>query len=280
VGKIKIVADSTCDLSGELIKKYDISILPLNVILGEASYLDRTEISAEEIFEWAERTGGKPKTAATGIDTACSFLERFKEFDTICFTVGANMSASYSVMSTAIQDSGVNAYVIDSQSLSTGVALQMLRAADLAAEGKSKDEIISIIEAERENIRASFVIDTLEYLRRGGRCSALTAFAAGALSIKPRIVVSGGELSVGKKYRGRIGGAIERYIADIEPELRAARPERVFITHTMRGRYEIEMVKRRIADMGYFGEIIETRAGGVIASHCGPNTLGILYSLK
>ncbi len=276
---IKIIADSTCDLSPELIKKYDIDILPLNINLDDKSVRDG-ELTQKELFAWADANAKTPKTAAPSIEEAAELFGRYKDSGIIAFSISSEMSMSNNIMRLAAKEAGcASVRVIDSRNLSTGIGLLVLRAADLIAEGRTLDETADEIEALIPQVRASFVIDTLTYLQRGGRCSPLTALAANLLSLKPKIVVAGGKMDVDKKYRGKIGRVVGSYVADMMPELAGADKRRVFVTHTMTDecRAVVDETIKTLTDLGTFDEILETRAGGVISSHCGPNTLGVLF---
>jgi len=167
--------------------------------------------------------------------------------------------------------------IIDSANLSTGVGLQVIEAAILAKEGKSLDEIVTAIEEVTPKVRASFVVDTLVYLHRGGRCSGLAALAGGMLKLHPKIVVKNGVMGPDKKYRGKMGSVILSYAKEMEEELQKARRDRVFITHSGCDQAVIDSVKEYLESLGIFEEILVTRAGGVISSHCGPGTLGVLF---
>ena len=283
MAKVKIIADSTCDLSEELLEKYDITVIPLYIQLEEESYLDKLEITPTEIFAWADKNGKTPKTAAPGIDVVQGILEKFykEETELIYFSISASMSTTSNVVRLVAEDMEYdNLHIIDSMNLSTGIGLQVLRAAELAAEGKSAEEIVAYMEGIRDKVRASFVIDTLTYLQRGGRCSAMTALMAGALKIKPQISVEGGKMDVTKKYRGNIGVAIKKYLSDLEEDLKQADETRVFITHSGCSDEVIKMVYDYLEGLNYFKEIHITTAGSVISSHCGPNTLGVLFYEK
>lgn len=276
---IKIIADSTCDLSPELLQKYDIDIIPLNIILDDRTVLDG-ELSQEELFEWADRNAKTPKTAAASPEAVAELFARYKDRELIVFSISSEMSMSCNVMRLAAEEAGIEKVrVIDSRNLSTGIGLQILRAADMAADGMMFEDICAELDAINPRVRASFVIDTLTYLQRGGRCSPLTALAANLLALKPMIVVDGGKMDVGKKYRGKIGRVVENYVADLMPALAKADRRRVFVTHTMQGEaYAIvEETKKKLLESGLFDEVLETRAGGVVSSHCGPNTLGVLF---
>ena len=280
MAKVKIITDSTCDLSEELLVKYDIPVIPLYIQLDDKSYLDRLEITPPELFAWSDKTGKTPKTAAPGIDVVQGIIEKYNkdETDLIYIGIGGALSTTCNVIRLAAEDLGYdNMYVLDSMNLSTGIGLQVLRAAELAASGWEAKDIIADIEKLRGKVRASFVIDTLTYLQRGGRCSAMTALVAGALKLKPRITVMDGKLDVTKKYRGNIGGVIKKYAADMEEDLKKADPTRVFITHSGCSEEVVQPVYDYLKGLNYFREIHITTAGSVISSHCGPNTLGILY---
>ncbi|MBB2183915.1 DegV family protein [Lachnospiraceae bacterium MD1] len=280
MGKISIVADGTCDLSQELLDKYNISIIPLNIVLDMKSYLDGKEITPDQIYEWAEKVNSTPKTAAPEIGYIVELLRPMVEAgdDIIFFGISEEMSVTCQTVRMAAEElSYQNIWVINSENLSTGIGLQVLRAAEYARQGKSADWIVKEIEACREKVRASFVVDTLTYLHRGGRCSAVAALFGNALKLKPMISVNKGKMGVAKKYRGKQQSVIRNYGKDLEPMLLQADPERVFITHSGIDPAIEQETYDYLKSLNYFKEILITRAGGVISSHCGPNTLGILY---
>ncbi|HHV11695.1 MAG TPA: DegV family protein [Clostridiales bacterium] len=280
MGKVRIVADSTCDLSEDLIKKYDITIIPLNIVLDMKSYLDRVEITADEIYAWADRMNTTPKTAAPEMGYILNTLRPFAEAgeDIIFFGISEEMSVTCNSVRLAAEElSYPNIWVVNSQNLSTGIGLQVLRAAELAAGGRNADSIVHEIEEIRGKVRASFVIDTLTYLQRGGRCNAVTALLGNALKLKPMICVKQGKMGVDKKYRGKQQAVVRSYAKDLEPQLLQADPRRVFITHSGIDQTILDETREYLQSLGYFKEILVTRAGGVISSHCGPNTLGILF---
>lgn len=277
---IRIAADSTCDLSDELIERYQITIIPLNIVLDDKSYLDGVEITPDEIYTWSDKYKKTPKTSAITPETA---IEKIKGFvdngdDIIFFGISSEMSTTCNVMKLVREElSTKRLFVIDSKNLSTGIGLQVLRAAQMVTEGKKAEDIVKEIEAAREQVSASFVVDTLTYLARGGRCTQVTALLANTLHLKPRIEVHNGEMGVGKKYRGNIEKVIHHYVKDLTEELLQADSTRVFITHSGCSDEVIQKVYEEVKQLNYFKEILITRAGGVISSHCGPNTLGVLY---
>lgn len=278
---VKIISDSTCDLSPELIAKYDIDILPLHILLGEDEYEDGKNITPEQIYSWSDENKTTPKTSAPALTDA---IELFKPYidegrEIVCFSISSSMSTSGNVMRIAAEELETEdcITVIDSANLSTGIGLLVIEAAIMAQNNHTVEEIVSAIEALKPNVRASFVVDTLTYLYRGGRCNAVSAMAGGVLKLHPKIVVENGAMNASKKYRGKINSAIMTYVKDMEDDLKAARPDRVFITHSGCDRTIVEEVHSYLENLGVFSEILETRAGGVISSHCGPGTLGVLF---
>lgn len=278
---VKIISDSTCDLSPELIAKYDIDILPLHILLGEDEYEDGKNITPEEIYSWSDENKTTPKTSAPALTDA---IELFKQYidegrEIVCFSISSSMSTSGNVMRIAAEELEAEdrITVIDSANLSTGIGLLVIEAAIMAQNNHTVEEIVSAIEALKPNVRASFIVDTLTYLYRGGRCNAVSAMAGGVLKLHPKIVVENGAMNASKKYRGKINSVIMTYVKDMEDDLKAARPNRVFITHSGCDRTIVEEVHSYLENLGVFSEILETRAGGVISSHCGPGTLGVLF---
>ncbi len=277
---IKIISDSTCDLSRELIDQYDITIVPLHIILGEEDHLDG-QIAPDDIYRWSNENDACPKTAACSLSDAVSAMEKCLQGgnEAVCFTISGSMSSSCQVMRMAAEqlDAEEKVHVIDSQNLSTGVGLLVIEAAEMAKNGASAKEIVDHVKALRPRVRASFVVDTLTFLARGGRCSSASAMVGGMLRLHPRITVAEGKMSATKKYRGKMDSVIRSYVADLDAELRAACKERVFITHSGCDEATIAAVRAMIEELHRFDHIYVTRAGGVISSHCGSGTLGVLF---
>lgn len=271
---IKIISDSTCDLSPELVRRFDIGILPLNVRLGSDEYQDGVNITPEKLYEWSDANKSTPKTSAPSVEAAVELFRPHIESgdEIISFCISESMSASGNIMRLAAKELEAEdrIHVVDSANLSTGIGLQVLRAAYLAAMGTSADEILKEIDRIRPLVRASFVVDTLTYLRRGGRCSSVEALAGSVLKIKPCIVVENGAMSAAKKYRGNIDKVIMQYVRDQEPRLKNAEAERVFITHSGCDETVIRYVRLYLESLNIFKEINITRAGSVVSSHCGP----------
>lgn len=278
---VKIISDSTCDLSKELREKYNIDILPLHIVLGEAEYKDGEEIGPDEIYQWADANKTTPKTSAIAITDVMDAYEKWlKEYDEIViFSISGKMSTTVNVMRMAAEELEMEEriYVVDSENLSTGNGLLVIEAAIMAKEGKSAKEIVEKVTALRTRVRASFVVDTLTYLHRGGRCSGAAALAGSALKLHPKIVVEEGGMKPDKKYRGKMKKVILDYAKEMEEKLLGAKKERVFITHSGCEAEVIESVEEYLESLHYFDEILITRAGGVISSHCGPGTLGVLF---
>lgn len=278
---VKIISDSTCDLSEELLKKYEVTILPLHIILGEKEFEDGQEISPEDIYHWSDEHKMTPKTSAPAPDKAMELLRPYVEAgrEVVCFSISEDMSTSANVMRLAAEElSGSHLVtVVNSANLSTGIGLLVIEAAIMAQEGKNAQDIVRKIEELKPLVRASFVVDTLVYLHRGGRCSGLAAMAGGALKLHPKIVVEDGRMNPSKKYRGRMDKVLMDYVREMESDLKGARTDRVFITHSGCDNEIIEMIRDYLQSLNVFEEILVTRAGGVISSHCGPGTLGVLF---
>lgn len=278
---IRIISDSTCDLSKELVEQYNIEILPLHIHLGENEYQDGVTITPDEIYEWSDANDTTPKTAAVSIGEAVDMFEPYVKNgdELIVFSISQGMSATCSVMRLAAQEleADDSIHVIDSANLSTGIGLLVIEAAVMAQEGKSAKEIVARIEELKPLVSASFVVDTLTYLHRGGRCSGVAALAGGMLKLHPKIVVENGKMDANKKYRGKMNMVIKSYVKDMEEDLKNAKKDRVFITHSGCEDSIIEEVREYLETLNVFDEILVTRAGSVISSHCGPGTLGVLF---
>lgn len=281
---VKVISDSTCDLSQEVLKRYDIDIIPLHILKGDEELEDGPEVDIPALYDWADANKTTPKTSAPSFDTAMKIMEPYiKEGrELVCFSISEEMSTSANVMRMVASelDAEDKITVIDSRNLSTGIGLLVVEAAIMAAEGAGRDEIKAKIDELIPKVRASFVVDTLVYLHRGGRCSAVSALLGGALALHPMIVVKDGKMDATKKYRGKIDKVIVKYATDLEEAMKNALPERVFITHSTCDPTIVDEVRDYIKSLGVFSEIIETRAGGVVSSHCGPGTLGVLFISK
>ena len=281
---VKIISDSTSDLSKDLIEKYDISILPLHVLFGSEEHEDGVDVTPDEIYRWSDENKTTPKTSAPSLERAMEILKPYVDEgrEVVAFSIASGMSTAGNVIRLAAEALEAEALVtvIDSANLSTGIGLLMIEAAVMAQEGKSAGEIAAYIETLKPLVRASFVVDTLTYLHRGGRCSGLAAMAGGVLKLHPRIAVKDGKMEPGKKYRGKIDKVIMDYVKDMEDDQKNAKKDRVFITHSGCDKNIVDRVRAYLESLDVFDEVLETRAGSVISSHCGPGTLGVLFILK
>ena len=281
--KIKICADSTCDLSPELVEKYDISIIPLYIVKDGTSYADGLEITPQDIYDHVRGGGGMCSTAAVSVaDYEAFFTEQRKSCDALIhFHISSEMSSCYQNACIAAE-SVENVYPVDSRNLSTGIGQLVIAAAEMAAEGKmSAREIFDAVQGLREKLDVSFVLDTLAYLRKGGRCSTLAALGANMLSLKPCIEVRDGVMGVGKKYRGKLGKCIVEYVRDRLEGRDDIDLKRIFITDSNGfTAEELDAMEAEVRRCQPFAEILHTHAGCTVSNHCGPRCVGILYFHK
>ena len=277
---VKITVDSTCDLSPELIHKHDITVNPLYTILGDKSYADGVDIKPDGIYKFVAENNILPKTSAASVEDYLSLFKTYVEkgMEVIHFNISSDMSSSHQNALISAKEVG-NVYVIDTLNLSTGSGLLVLDAADYRAQGMGAAEIAERVRTHVPLVRASFVIDNLEYLRMGGRCSAVAMLGANLLKIKPRIEVTDGKMGMGGKYRGAYDKVLLKYTEDMLscPDVNT---RRVFITHTKCDKELVNQVREKVCSLIPFEEVYETTAGCVITSHCGPNTLGVLFETK
>lgn len=279
--KIKIIADSTCDLSPDLIKKYDIEIVYLYINLGDEILRDTIDVSPQDIFDYVQNTKILPGTVAASIADFKDAFEKYikEDYEIICLTISSGMSSTYQNACIAAQEVG-GVHIVDTCNLSTGGGHLVLNAALMAQNGMKALDILTQLQTMTSKVCASFILDNLDYMRKGGRCSTIAALGANLLKIKPAILVENGKMKVGNKYRGTLQKVLEDYV-DIQLAGRDdIRTDRIFITHTGCTREIVDAVKARIVRHIKFDEIIETIAGSSITSHCGPNTLGILFIEK
>jgi DegV family protein with EDD domain len=277
--KIKITGDSTLDLSKELLEKYEISLMPLEVSLGEDTFLDGVDITREDIYNYEKQTGKLPKTAARSSYVYKEFFESFlnQGYDAVIhFNISSLLSASHQSASQAANDLN-NVYAIDTLALSTGSSLLALYACEFAQEGKDAEEIVELVKKRIPYVQTSFIIDTLNYLYKGGRCSKLQLLGANLLKIKPTILMKNGKLDVGKKFKGSMTKVILDYVNHILDSYNTPDLSRVFITHTDASDEVVQEVKNILKEKYAFREVLETKAGATVTSHCGKGTLGILY---
>ena len=278
---IKITADSTCDLSPELVRDYGIEIIPLYVIEDTETYRDGVGFTPHDVFSYFDQTSKLCKTAAVNTADYVEVFSRLSaQYDAVIhLDISLDFSSCYQNATLAAQEFS-NVYVVDSRSLSTGIGLLVLRAAELARTDMPPAEIAATLRQLTQNVEASFVIDTLTYLQKGGRCSSLAALGATLLHLKPCIEVRDGKMLVGKKFRGSLPKVISAYVRDRLNGRDDLDLSRIFITHTCDDPALIESVRKEILQYAPFAEILDTYAGCTVASHCGPGTLGILFLRK
>ena len=276
--KICISSDSVCDLSKEQIKENNINIVPLTILLGETTYLDGLELKPQEIFDYVEKNKQLPKTSAVNEFqyTEC-FEKLLKEYDAVIhFNISSEMSSCHQ-NAVASASKFKNVVVIDSRNLSTGVGLLVMYACKLRDEGLGLDEIVEKVKEKIPYVQASFVVERLDYLYKGGRCSALQLFGANLLRLRPSILVSNGKMGTHKKYRGKMKDVVYDYIKDTLNEYQDYDDTMCFITYSSASEEMLESAKNAVAEYGHFKNVYYTTAGCTITSHCGEHTLGILF---
>lgn len=278
---IKITSDSTCDLSEDLLRRYHIEISPLTIIKGEKEFLDGGDISPQDIFAHVAAGGELCKTSAVNVaDYADFFAPLAEKYEAVVhLNLGAKFSSCHQNALLAAEDFP-NVYIVDSQNLSTGHGHLVLQAAEMAEQGLPAEEIVERLRELAPLVEASFVIDTMEYLQKGGRCSSLAAFAATALKMKPSIKVEEGAMTVGKKYRGSLEKCLRQYIHDRLEGREDIDLRRIFVTHALCPPEMVEMTVEEVRKYQPFQEVLVTTAGCTVSCHCGPNTLGILFLRK
>ncbi len=287
--KIILSADSTCDLGEELKERYQVSYYPFHIILDEKDYQDNVDITVKEIFAAYYDHKALPRTAAINVSEYVDYFSAWVQegFDVIHLNLGGAISSAHQNCVLAAQELAAGGapgrvYPIDSFSLSTGIALQVIDAGEMIKAGLPAGEIAGKLKANRHNIHASFILDTLDFMRAGGRCSTVAAVGANLLGLKPCIEVdhSDGSMHVGKKYRGALGKVLKSYVKDKLAQYPNIKRDHIFITYSSISPELEALVRQTICETMPFGEIHATKASCTIASHCGPNTLGILFETE
>lgn len=281
--KVVLIADSTCDLSADLIEKYEVVINPLHVVLDDVSYNDGVDIQPDDIYRTYAEKKILPKTAAVSMGEFSDLFASYTKqgFDVVHINLGSGLSVTHNNARLAASEmEGV--YVVDSCNLSTGSGLLVIEAAKRVVSGMPAAQIAEEVQALASKVSASFVLDTLEFLHKGGRCSSLAMMGANMLQLKPCIEVdnTSGKMGVGKKYRGTLDKCLQQYVKDRLEGRTDIRKDRIFITHSGISEERINLVKAEVEKYQHFDEILITRAGCTVSSHCGPNTLGILFMTK
>lgn len=280
--KVLLFADSSVDLTKELCERYSVHTVPIHVIINDKTYEDGVDITSEEIFDNYYKTKQLPKTAAINIDDIVTALKPYVDdgYEIVYVSLGSGLSSSFRNSCLAAEELDGKVYPIDSCSLSTGAGLLCIEAAERIQKGMPAKQVAEEVQALSLKSQASFVLDTLEFLKAGGRCSALAAFGANLLGLKPCIKVNNAEngaMGVGKKYRGKYEKVLLEYVDDTLAAYDNIKTDRVFITYSSIDNELDKKVYEHLKAKGIFKEIFITRASGTISSHCGPNTLGILF---
>lgn len=283
--KIILTADSTCDLNKELIERYEVNTVPLHISLGDNMYDDWVTITPEEIYDHFYNTKELPRTAAMSVGEYVDVFTKYVEqgYDVLHVSLGSSLSVTNRSATLAAADFDGRVEVIDSCNLSTGTGLIVIKAAELIAQGKAVGEVANELRGMVHKSHASFVIDKLDFLKAGGRCTAIEAFGANLLGLKPCIEVSTadcGKMGVNKKYRGKFDRVCIEYLNDIVTKYGEVDKSRAFVTHAGCDEELVESVKNALVEKGIFDEVFVTRASCTISSHCGPNTLGVLFMTK
>ena len=278
---IKIISDSTCDLSAELIKKHDIHIVPLCVIKDDQSFNDGADITPAEIFAHVAAGGSLCSTAAVNVGQYADIFASFaNNYDgVIHINISAEFSSCYQNACLAAEEFE-NVRVVDSRNFSTGQGLVVLKACELAQTCTDLDDLQKQLEAFTEKVEASFLLDKLEYMVKGGRCSSAAALGANLLNLKPCIEVRNGKMSVVKKYRGNYAKCLASYVKDRLADRDDLDKHTLFVTHTPVSDDCQEAVKTAVETFGDFENICWTEAGCTVSCHCGPGTLGVLFVRK
>lgn len=279
--RIKILSDSTCDLSPELLKQHDITLTPLTVIKAEAQLKDGVTITPQDIFDHVARGGSLCSTAAVSVGEYQEYFRRFSGgYDgVIQINIGSGFSACYQNACIAAQDFP-NVRVIDSRNLSTGQGLVVMEACRLAEACEDLDDLARQLQSFVPRVEASFLLDRLDYMVKGGRCSSVVALGANLLNLKPCIEVKDGKMLVVKKYRGAYPKCLASYVKDRLADREDLTRDILFVTHTPVTDACREAVDAAVAEYGRFAHIYDTQAGCTVSCHCGPGTLGVLFVRK
>ena len=279
--KIILSADSTCDLGEELKARYDVHYYPFHIILEEQDYQDNVDITTQEIFDAYYARKVLPRTAAINMGEYVDYFKPWVDagYDVIHLNLGGAISSAHKNCVLAANELGGHVYPIDSCSLSTGIALQVIEAGEMIRKGMSAPEIVQELQALIPKCHASFILDTLDFMRAGGRCSTVVAVGANLLGLKPCIEVDNadGSMHVGKKYRGTLKKVLPQYVKDKLAQYPNIKKDHIFITYSSIDPEFVELVRSTIQETLEFREVHTTNASCTISSHCGPNTLGILF---
>ena len=282
--KVILSADSTCDLGEELKARYDVHYYPFHIVLEGKQYQDNVDIHVQEIYQAYYDRKALPQTAAINVGEYVDYFRPFVDqgYDVIHFCLGGALSSAQKNCQLAARELSGRVFPIDSCSLSTGIALQVIEAGERIQAGMSAAEVAQAMGEITPRCHASFILDTLEFMKAGGRCSAVVAFGANLLSLKPCIEVDNrdGSMHVGKKYRGSLQKVLPQYVRDKLSQYPNVKRDHLFITYSTIDPSYVELVRKTVQEVMDFKEVHITTASCTIASHCGPNTLGILFETE
>ena len=276
--KYKITCESSADLNSDLYKKLGVPVIPFRITLGDEDFFDGKTINNNQLFEYLATCQKLPKTSAINeLEYAEFFEEQLKECDgLIHICISSLISSTYNNAVTASKKFE-NVYVIDSLSLSSGIGLQVMYACSLRDRDVDIKKAVELVEKRKSAVQISFVVDKLTYLHKGGRCSALSLLGANLLNIKPCIIVKNGRMIVGRKYIGKLNKILDKYVIDTLNEYNNPDPTMCFLTYSSASEDMLEITRKTINEKANFKKVYETTAGCTVSTHCGPNTLGIIY---
>ena len=275
---VMITADSTIDLSRDLIERFRIKTVPLTIVMGDETFLDSDSFNTADIYARYHKDGMLPKTAAPSIQDFMDFFSSLTEqgYEVVHLDISSELSSTYGAARMAA-DETEGVYVIDSRMLSSGIGLLVIEAAECRDRGMCAEEIAAHIESIKDKVSTSFVLDTLEFMWKGGRCTGVAAFGANMLKIKPALEMRGGKLEIYKKYRGSIDKVYRQYITE-RLENKKIRPGHIFITESGEiGQDVLDGLEKLVRELSGCREVHHTMAGATISSHCGPKCLGVLF---
>lgn len=281
MSKVRITCDSTCDLTQELYARHNVAVIPLCVTMADKLFRDGLDVEPGDLFRYVEQTGTLPTTSAISVGEYEDFFRPMVEegCEIVHINLSSQLSSSYRNACIAAEEIG-SIYPLDSRSLSTGSGHLVLLAAALADAGYGAAEIARMVAESCDKLNVSFIVQTLDYLHKGGRCSGLARFGANMLKIHPEINMENGTLHVGRMYRGSMEKSILDYVRGRLEGAEDVDTARIFVTHSGVPAPIVEKVIALVRELHPFDEVIETTAGSTISSHCGPNCLGVLFFRK
>ena len=277
--KIKILSDSTCDLTADQVAELGVEIIPIEIILGNDVYLDGEGINSRDVLNYVKTTGQLPKTAATNVERYKEYFSKYQKegYKIIHFNISAKASATYMNAVRAAEELGGDVTVVDSKALSSGQGLLIMKTCDMIREGKTYAEICQALKTLPGRVQTSFVVDTLEFLHKGGRCSLAAMMGAKVLKLHPYIAMNDGQLQPKKKFAGNMKKCLTSYIRDLAEEYTSYDKTRCFITHSPSDRELVDLCIEHARELFDFNEYLESEAGCTVTAHCGENTIGLLF---